>query len=105
MRRCRDHQDDIFARLQAPIAMDHAHAEQWPTALRRLDMACDLRLGHFRIMLEGQRGDRLAGLIAATDACERDDRADVAASACQPGDFAADIEVLALQTNAHYVSG
>jgi hypothetical protein len=50
-------------------------------------------------MLERQRGNRLAILIAATDAAEGDDRADIGTAACQRCDFPRDVEIGFLNAN------
>ena len=67
------------------------------------DVALDLGFRHARIMLERQRGDRLAGLVAAADAGEGDQRADVGAPARQLFRFGGGVERLALDAHGESV--
>ena len=62
MRRRRHHQHDVLARRDAAVAVDDGDAEQRPARARLLDVARDLGLRHAGIMLERERGDRLAVL-------------------------------------------
>ena len=99
MRRGGDDEHDILARRDPAITVDHRHAEQRPASLRLFHMARDFRLRHLCEMFEGQGGDRIAGLAAAADAGEGDDRADIAAPARERGCFRGCVEILALQAN------
>ena len=58
--------------------MDDGDAEQRPAPLGRLHVTRDLGLGHSRIMLERHGDERRARLVAAADAGEGDDGADIA---------------------------
>ena len=64
-----------------------------------VDVALDLGFRHAGIMLERQRRDRLAGLVAAADAGEGDHGADVGAPARQRRRFRGGVERLALQAH------
>ena len=66
------------------------------------DMPLDLGFGHARIMLKGQRRDRLAGFVAAADAGESDHRANVGSPARQRSRFRGGVERLALQANSRF---
>ena len=68
-------------------------------AARLRDVALDLGFRHAGIMLERERGDRLAGLVAAANAGEGDQRADVGAAARQLAGFRGGVERLALQAH------
>ena len=46
-----------------------------------------------------KRGDRLAIVVAATDAAEGDDRADIGAALAQDSDFLRDVEIGFLDAN------
>src|SRR5579863_3686843 len=67
MARSRCDQHDDITRFNAPIAVDHGHAEERPTRTSCFDVAGDLLLGHARIMFERQRRDRRTALVGATD--------------------------------------
>ena len=66
-------------------------------AMRLVDMALDLGFRHAGIMFERQRGDRVAVLVAAADAGEAHDGADIGAAARQRRDLARDVEIVLLQ--------
>ena len=55
-------------------------ALQRPARQRFIGVAPDFGFRHAGVVLERQRGDRLAIVVAATDAAERDDRADIGAA-------------------------
>src|SRR5215472_9489410 len=94
------YQHDVLAGRDAAEAMDDAHAKERPAALRSLDLARDLGLRHGGIVLEGERRDGGAVLLAAADASEGDDGADVGAPARERGHFGGGIEALLLQRDA-----
>src|SRR5262245_55833027 len=101
MRCGRHHQPDVLAWRDPPIAMDHGDAQEGPAALGRLDVARDLGLRHAGIVLERERRDRLAVLVAAADAGEGDDRANVIAPARERGGLGGGVERLLLQADRH----
>ncbi len=70
-----------------------------PARARLGDVALDLGFRHAGIMLERQRGDRLAVLVAAADAGESDDGADVGTPARQLRRLGGDVERLALDAD------
>ncbi len=94
-----DDEDDVFARLEPAIAVDHGDAEQRPAPLGRLHVTRDLGLGHARVVLERHGRERSAALVAAADPGEGDDRADIAAAAAQLCRLARGVERLALQSD------
>src|SRR6516225_9817283 len=94
-----DDEDDVFARLEPAIAVDHGDAQEWPAPLGRLHVARDLGLGHARVMLERHSRERRAALVAAADAGEGDDGADIAAAAAQLRRLVRGVERLALQAD------
>ena len=73
--------------------MNDGEALQRPARHRFIGVPPDLSLRHAGIMLERQRGDRLAVLAAAADAGERDDGADIGAALRQRRDFLRDVEI------------
>src|SRR4051812_19172447 len=79
--------------------MDHRNPTQRPAALRRLDVAADLGLGHAGIMLERKAGDRLAVLVTAANAGEGDDRADVGVPKRERARLSDGVEQLLLQAD------
>ena len=83
----------------APVTVDDGDAEQRPARLRFFDVALDLGLRHAGIMLERERGDRRARFVAAANAGEGDQRADVGAPARERGRFRGGVERLALQAH------
>src|SRR5262249_16003093 len=54
MRGSRDNKHDRLTRCDAAVTMNDGDAEERPAALRRLDVACNLGLGHAWIVLERQ---------------------------------------------------
>ena len=75
-----------------------------PARFRLLDVALDLGFRHAGIMLERERGDRLARFVAAADAGEGHHRADIGAPARQLRRFGGGVERLALQANGGSVA-
>jgi hypothetical protein len=99
MRRRRRHHHDVLAGHDAAVAVDHRHADERPAFARLGDVPLDLRLGHAGIMLERQRGDRLAVLVAAADAGEGDDGADVGTPVRQLRRLGGEVERFALDAD------
>src|SRR5262249_38436283 len=99
MRRGGDDEDDVFARLEPAITVDHGDAEERPAPLGRLHVTRDLGLGHARVMLERHGRERRTALVAAADPGEGDDGADIAAAVAQLCRLARGVERLALQSN------
>ncbi len=79
--------------------MDDGDAQQRPARFRLLDVTLDLGLRHAGIMFERERGDRLAGLIAAANAGKSDQRAHIGPPAGELFRFGGGVKRLALQTN------
>ena len=99
MRRRGRHQHDVLARHDAAVTVDDGDAEQRPARFRLCDVALDLGFRHAGIMLERERGDRLARLVAAANAGESDQRADIGAPARKLFRFGGGVERLALQAH------
>src|SRR5687767_12540277 len=96
-----DDENDGIARNETSVAMDHRHAQKRPATFGFFDMSRDLGFGHPRIVLERHRGDGLAVVHTAADACERHNSADVAAPVREGGGLNGSVERLWLQANGH----
>src|SRR5258705_13915923 len=79
--------------------MNHGDALQRPAALGGLDVATNLGLGHAGIVLEREACNRLAVLVAAADASESDNRADIGAPMRERARLGGGIERLLLQAD------
>ena len=93
------HQHDVLAGHEPADAMDHRDAVERPARGGLVGMAPDLFLGHAGIMLERERGDLRAVLVAAADAGKAHDRTDVGAVPGQHRDLAGDVEIVLLDTD------
>ena len=99
VRRSGHDQHDVLAWYDAAEAMNDGQALQRPARQRLIGVAADFRFRHARVVLERQRGDRFAIVVATADAAEGDDRADIGTALAQRGDFLRDVEIGFLDAN------
>src|ERR1700722_14415011 len=92
-------EDDDFAWLDPPIAMDHSDAKERPARASILDMPGDLPFRHAGIVLERQRLYRRAVFIGAANAGEGYDGADIGPAARHRRGLGGDVEGFALQAD------